>query len=504
MQHILALDLGTTHCKAVIINTRGDVIKKWQAPSPFISKEKGQHEQEAEAMLQAVTGLLQQAFTYDSDSLIGAVSFSAAMHGLMAVDANGSPLTNIITWADTRSAADAEMLLANKDAALKIYSRTGPPIHSMTPLCKLLWLKRTQPALFGKAHKFIGLKEYIFFNLFGSYVIDYSIASATGLFDIYSRNWNPDALALTGITANQLSKPVDITHTETAMLPKYRQLFQLNRDVPFVVGSSDGCLANLGCGAIDSTKLALTIGTSGAIRLGTQQPYSQSFNSLFNYVLADNLFITGGPSNNGGNVLEWFIENMLNHKESPGSYNEVLQLAETAPAGAGGLLFLPYINGERAPVWDARARGVFAGLTSQHKQNHLARAVVEATCFALYDIFTSMGSLKDEVELVYASGGFIQSTFWVQVMADIFGKKIVVNDVADASAIGAAAVAMHATGLANNLTGALQLASEGTVYQPGEERHAFYRQLFTVYQRLYHNLKEEMKMLDTISATVLP
>jgi len=493
MKHILAIDMGTSHCKAVVINEKGEVINKWQVSSPVISDEPGQHEQDADVLFERITGLLKKAFDADANQQISCVCFSAAMHGLMAVDKNGKPLTRLITWADTRSDAYAADLLA-KDIAQKIYQRTGPPIHSMTPLCKLLWMRAEHPEVFDKAYKFISLKEYVFFKLFGKYLIDYSIASATGLFDIYDCNWNKDALAVTGISGDRLSQPSDATHAEKELLPEWRSFFGLDREIPFILGASDGTLANLGCGAIKPHQLALTIGTSGAVRVVAGIPSERKLNTTFTYLLIKDFYVTGGPTNNGGNTLQWFVENILQDATGEG-FDKALKLASTINAGADGLIFLPYIYGERAPVWNAKAKGAFIGLTSKHTHAHMARAVVEAIILALYDIFSSMQPLKDDITEIYASGGFTQSEFWLQVAADVFGKKVVVDDVADASAMGAAMIGMYSLGLINKVTDIEHLLSTGKTYMPVIEHHHQYKDVFILYKSLYNSLKTEFEKL---------
>ena len=497
MKHILAIDMGTSHCKAVVINLKGEVVNKWQVNSPVISDEPGQHEQDANVLFERIMGLIKKAFEEDKDTLISCVCFSAAMHGLMAVDASGKPLTNIITWADTRSDDYAAALL-EKGIASKIYERTGPPIHSMTPLCKLLWLSAEKKEIFDKAYKFISLKEYIFYKLFNKYIIDYSVASATGLFDVYDKAWNKDALEVTGVSEERLSTPVEVTHAETSLLPEYKTMFALTRDVPFIVGASDGALANLGCGAIDKNKLALTIGTSGAVRVVADKPVVRSLNTTFNYLLTANHYVIGGPTNNGGNTLQWFVENIMNDNSREG-FDKALKLAATIPVGADGLLFLPYIYGERAPIWNAKARGAFIGLTSRHNNRHMARAVVEAICLALYDVFSSMNTIKDDIDVVYASGGFTQSEFWLQMVADIFGKKVVVDDVADASAIGAAMIGMYSTGLIKDIAETKELLSIGKEYFPVESNHNKYRQIFPLYKSLYQSLKEGFTKISSLN-----
>lgn len=497
MQHIIAIDIGTTHCKAIITDINGVIVSVSQRSCVSITMLPGQHEQDPLLMFDNVVGLMQEAFSAIKDKSLTCVSFSCAMHGLMAVDANGTPLTNIITWADTRSNFYAEQLLAS-DKAFEIYRDTGTPIHAMSPLCKIMWLKNEHPEVFNKTHKFISFKEYIFYRLFGKFIIDYSLASATGLFNIHEKKWNELSLSYAGITSAQLSTPVQVTHAEIDMLPGVFEKLGIDNGTPFVTGGSDGCLANLGCGAIHANELALTIGTSGAIRLVTPTPYAFEINTVFNYLLTDELYVVGGPTNNGGNVLQWFIEHVMKKKPDSGSFDEVLMLAANVPAGSDGLLFLPYLYGERAPVWNATARGCFIGLNASHTIEHMARAVVEGICFGLFDIFNSMQDLKENVDLIYASGGFTRSAFWLQIIADVFGKRVVLNDVADASAMGAAMIGMVSAGILKGVEDGKVMVKEGQVYIADPCTHKKYLKAYEIYHRLYNKLRPEMEALNEV------
>jgi gluconokinase len=276
MNYIIGIDIGTTNTKAVAYDMDGRVLQQSNKSYPFISEQEGYHELDPKVLFDAFIEVLTNAVSQTTSHELCGVSFSAAMHGLMAVDERGSPLTNMITWADLRSNSYA-VELKNSPAGKKIYERTGTPIHPMTPLCKLMWMKDHLPEIFTAAHKFISIKEYIFFHLFGEFVIDRSVASSTGLLDIYTRNWNEDALSVTGITAERLSKPVDATFIVQGLKSSLSNV----PDVPFIIGASDGCLAHLGSNAMHDGDISLTIGTSGAVRIMTDKPVHDPLQRIF-------------------------------------------------------------------------------------------------------------------------------------------------------------------------------------------------------------------------------
>ena len=483
----IAIDIGTTHAKAITVSVNAVVLYSSSVSYPVIETAAGMSEQDPEVLLKSVVKLLQQSVAANRQNNIQCICFSAAMHSLLPVDAQGSPLLNALTWADTRSSKQAADLLHHEHAQ-EIYHQTGTPIHAMSPLCKISWIRESLPDVFVQTHKFISIKEYIFFRLFGKYLVDYSIASATGLFNIHSLQWNALSLAAAGITAAHLSKPVPVTHMETTLTPAWRETWALQH-IPFIIGANDGCLANLGCGAIHSNELALTIGTSGAVRLVTQQPYAAKLNTVFNYILTDHLYVTGGPTNNGGNIIQWLTQKLLFSDDADKNATDSIALATTITAGAEGLLFLPYLYGERAPVWDAHAKGAFIGLQHIHTRAHFARAVLEGICYGLYDIFTSLHTLTQEVDIIYASGGFTQSAFWLQMIADIFGMEVAVTDSPDASAMGAVFLGMYALGYLQEPQDAKAFTAIKEKYLPNQETHQLYRLQYETFRQLYARMQ---------------
>lgn len=270
---VIGVDIGTTSTKAVAFTPAGRVLAHDATEYPLLQPEAGAAEQDPqqifEAVLSAIASCVKQAKAAPADVL--AVSFSAAMHSLILVDDAGVPLTNSITWADHRASAWAVRIRDEWDG-LAIYRRTGTPIHPMSPLAKLVWLRHERAELFSRAARFVGIKEYVFFRLFGQWQVDHSIASATGLFDIGRLDWDEGALALAGVRADQLSQPVPTTWHVEGLAPDVAARLGLSRDTPFVVGANDGVLSNLGVNAVAPGEVAVTIGTSGAMRTVVDHP----------------------------------------------------------------------------------------------------------------------------------------------------------------------------------------------------------------------------------------
>jgi gluconokinase len=501
MHIIIGVDIGTSGTKAIAFTSEGRVTgNAYMSYNPVVSPP-GHHELDPEVLFNAVTTCIEKVVKHVKalQYTIDGISFSAAMHSLIAVDKTGSPLTNVLTWADARSTAYAEAL-KRTTAGNDIYRHTGTPVHPMSPLCKIMWIGENQPEIFKATHKFISIKEFIFYRFFDQYLIDHSIASSTGLFDIYKKAWFTPALAAAGITADHLSQPIFTTQIIKGLKNEYAEQLGIGAETPFIIGASDGCLANLGSNATQPGDMSVTIGTSGAVRMTTTQPAYDQQERIFNYILRDDLYVSGGAINNGVVLLKWYSEHFLHKPFSNASdLASFVQQAAEAPAGADGLIFLPYILGERAPVWDASARGVFFGIHAGHTQAHFMRAIIEGINYALYQVAASVDETVDAVQHIYASGGFINSPLWLQWITDVFGKEIKVITNEDASSVGAAILGWQSLGMLNDSETAAFFHIQQQ-YQPDLTLHASYQRYYAVYAGLYNKLKDDFQTLNNIRA----
>jgi len=492
MKYILGIDIGTGSTKAVAVGLNHQPLSSAQQHYPTVSTEPGYSEQDPELIWKAFVQCILQVIDQQGN-LPEAVSLSSAMHSLIAVDQQGIPLAPMMTWADARSAEIGEQLRAT-EAGMRIYRSTGTPIHAMSPLCKLIWLHDHQQEIFNKAFKFISIKEYIWFRLFDAYEIDHSIASSTGLFNIINLDWDTEALGLAKVLPERLSRPVRTSYLRKGLAPAASALSALD-EIPFVIGASDGCLANLGTAAIAPGTAALTIGTSGAVRVASKRPiFSDAM--TFSYLLDEETYICGGPVNNGGVTLQWLLKNILDKPAvSALDYDTLFAQIDKIKPGSEGLLFLPYLSGERAPIWDASSCGTFFGLRLHHGQSHLARAVLEGVCYALKDVLDAVSEHTTTINQIHVSGGFVHSRVWMQVLSDITGKELVLLQTEDASAMGAAYLAMKAIGI--EITAAA--VEEKTVIRPDLKLHQLYLDNFNIYKQLYQDLKSSMRRLQEIT-----
>lgn len=494
-QYIIGIDIGTGSTKAVAINYLGEVIASSQFHYSGLEAPHGYSEQDPEIIWKAFRNCLIDV-TNILKRVPFAVSFSSCMHSLIIIDKNNLPLINLITWADTRSEKIAEEIRQSAMAET-IYTQSGTPIHSMSPLCKIIWYNRNEPEIFDKAFKFISIKEFIWYRLFGVYEIDQSIASATGLFNIESNIWNQHSLQLSGINVEQLSAIQPTNFMRANIIPEIADELKIATETNFCIGASDGCLANIGSFSVEPGTAALTIGTSGAVRIAHSSPVFNFGAMIFNYVLEAGTFICGAPVNNGGNVLEWMMKNFLeNINPVEKDYLQFFNKVANTEAACKGLIFLPYLYGERAPVWDEKSSAVFFGIKSFHTQSHFSRAAIEGVCYALKNIIEIIEESAGAITQLNVSGGFIHSGTWIQILADVTGKRICSIQAEDASSYGAAMLCMKAMNIIENYQ-SLKPTDE-IMIEPIEENFAAHKKYYPVFKKLYSELKDSMHTLNEI------
>ncbi len=482
MNYFMGVDIGTTSVKAIAFAGDGQLIRKQSASYEMHHPQPGYSEQDPDEIFAAVVTAMNGVLAALLPAKPVLVSFSAAMHSLIAVDERGTPLSQCIIWADNRAAPIAADLLSTPRGEW-LYHTTGVPVHAMSPLCKLLWMKEHDPLLFHHANRFIGIKEFVFLKFFDTYAVDTSVASATGFLNMESRNWDPQVLQMVGISAERLSAVVrveEVFYYKPLSNASYN--LSLSAGTPVIIGSSDGALANLGTGSSANDSVSVTIGTSAAVRILSNRPATGEEMSVFCYHAIGDQYIIGGASNNGAIVLQWLRESLL---ESSDTFETLFDLAGHVPAGAEGLYFIPHILGERAPVWNSDAKGVFFGLSISHTKAHLVRAAMEGILYNIYSIGKQIMKITP-IGDIYAAGGFAQSQLWLQLLADVFNCRVLVSGSQENSALGAVMAGIKALNLP--ITIRPQIVAS---YTPDAGQHALYHDHFEKFERLYHILKSE-------------
>jgi gluconokinase len=479
MKYYLGVDIGTTSAKCVAFSESGEVMvsasRRYEMLHPKINYSEQDPDEIFTAMVESVNEV---TGTLNSDPEF--VAFSAAMHSLIVMGDEGRPLTNCIIWADNRAAEIADEL-RNTERGRGIYESTGVPVHAMSPLCKILWYKQNDPEVFDAARQFIGIKEYVFYKLFGAYVTETSIASTTGMLNLETLDWDEDVVSFAGIDRSQLPEVRSVRTFFRLDETKARPFgLKLPHNIAFVLGGSDGALANLGTFATAQNTMAISIGTSSAARIVTTTRQMDADMRTFCYHLMDNCFIVGGPSNNGAIVLEWLRDNLLETSES---LESLFEKAETIEAGSGGLIFVPYLLGERAPVWDSSARGIFYGFDINHRKAHLIRACMEGVIYSVYSTARILLH-NNAITEIHATGGFTQSRLWLQMLADVCGLPVLVSSAVESSSLGAVMIGLTAMNIER-----LPPREVLEEYKPDITNHAVYMERFRQFDLTYQQLK---------------
>ncbi|KAF1305759.1 gluconokinase [Candidatus Enterococcus willemsii] len=409
----LGIDIGTTAIKFAVIENG---LIKYQQTSPVTTyrESNGSCYQRFHELL-AVLKVGIQSIPKDMRQQLEKMSFSVAMHSVCPWQVGAD---KIFIWSDTQAESCMEQFKQEAQARV-FYERTGTPLHAMSPFAKILYFH--QQKMYRPTTMFYGLKELVMHHFVGQFVLDYATASATGLFHLTERTWDEEILQYVGITTDQLALTVDTTE-EFALLPEVAHELMIPTDIQVVIGASDGCLAAFASYCATGIPNSLTIGTSASVRRVTKIPHFDPTKQNFCYYLNSEYYVTGAPSNNGGCVLEWASQI---YADTPAEFFE--RLPETLAAsviGANGLRFAPYINGERAPLWQKEVSGALTNIKITHTKADMVRSIVEGILMNIRTL-TRMVGVDEALSL---SGGFFKSEVLRQLTADILGTDCYLSD----------------------------------------------------------------------------
>lgn len=502
MNCIITIEMGTNAVRMFAFKTDGTLIGSGKGHYPTFHEEPDYSEQDPEQMFITMLFVLKNLLIekiHPQKYRVDSICFSASMHSLLAVDKNGVPLGNAITWADNRGKKEAAEL-KNSALGAKIYNLTGTPIHPMSPLVKIAWIKNNLPDRFEKTWKFLSIKSYIIQQLTGQYIIDQSIASATGLFNIHTLQWEQKSLDYAGITSEKLPELCEVFYSDLKLKKEYLNTLKVDPSTQIIVGSSDGCMATLGAGIWEGKKATLTIEDSGALRVVSNKATHDEKQRLFNYVLTKQHIITGGPTNNGGLIFDWFqsqFGDLKNGFNTGLSAEGLFEEAAKVSTGSNGLLFLPYLLGERAPIWNPNARGVYFGVNIRHERKHFIRSTIEGILYGIYNIGRSMET-HHTIESLSLNGSFATIPFCAQIISDIFDKPVGIISGGNSVAKGAFLLSAINMGIYKNIEEAARSVTLPVNFTPDKRNHNNYIQYFEIFERLSVKLEDEFEAISKL------
>jgi xylulokinase len=393
-----------------------------------------------ESARDAVRGVLAQAGASGRD--VRGIGLSGQMHGLVLLDEKNAVIRPALIWCDQRSQAQVDAINAKVGKEVVLAAIANPMLTGFT-LPKLLWVRDNEPAQYARVRKMLLPKDYVRFQLTGEYATDVSDASGTALFDVVQRRWSHELAARLGVDCTILPAAFESSALTGEVTKGAAEATSLAEGTPVVGGGGDQAASAVGNGIVDAGIVSCTVGTSGVVFAHMEQPAYDAQGRVHTFCHA----VTGawhvmGVTQGAGLSLQWF----RNQLAPDAGYDSLTAEAATAPAGANGLFWLPYLMGERTPHLDASARGGWIGMTASHTRADLIRALLEGVSYSQMDCLEIIERMGVEVESVRVSGGGARSTFWRQMLADIFGKPVAVPATQEGSAYGAALLALVGTG----------------------------------------------------------
>ena len=498
MSLVLAVDIGTGSCRSALYNPElqrlSNEIIEYTTHYPQPDWAEQDPEEIYLSVLQAIKRTVSKS-DQDPNKII-ALTLDCSIHTLLGLAKGGSPLTPIITWEDSR----ARHLVARwKQQGLEseVYTLTGCPLHPMYSSAKIAWWREHQPSLFNRIATFVSLKAFVLQRLTGTLLEDRATVSGSGMLNVDKLDWEDRVLTLAGISRKQLPAVVEPTVCIESIRPEISSQTGLPISTPVIIGSSDAAMSSLGSGTVNPDQMTVMIGTSGAVRRIVRRPTLDPQQRTFCYYSGNQLWFAGGAINNGGIALRWFRDNFgeraKQEAQATGAsvYKVLCDDAQKVPAGADGLLFLPFLAGERSPHWNSSMRGILFGLSLHHSQAHVIRSLLEGICYRLFSVIQPLEDLIGKSTEIRVTGGFTRSPFWLQLLSDILGRNLMVTGEPEGSVLGAAAFAYHALGIIDSFEYLLERNPIMRKVRPEASAHEFYQAQFDRYMHLYWKFQKE-------------
>ena len=495
MRTLLGIDIGTSSIKAMLLDTEKGVIAVKKSRYDIMIPGADQAEQNPEiwwaGLLEVLHGFKEDIRTMEAFENIAGIGFSGQMHGLVCIDSGGNPVRPAIIWLDQRS----------DHIVKKINDRIGEDtkrnvLHNQIAagfaFPSLLWLKEEERESYDKIHKIFQPKDYIRYKMTGIAGTDVTDASATGVFDISRREWAWDIIGEFKVEKSIFPECYESGECAGSISRECARATGLKEGIPVVYGCGDQMAQSLGNGVYREGAIISNIGTGGQV-----SAYSDT--DVFDPMLRTNTFCHAvnkgysvfGATLNCGNSLKWVCQNVLDM--GAGNFDECNSLAGSAPAGSDGLIYLPYLSGERTPLMNANAKGILFGLKLEHDRRHVTRAVMEGMIYSLKDCLCLLQEMGIDGDEIIASGGGAYSDLMLQMQADIFEKNIKVCDVCEQACLGACMIAGAGLGIFDIQWACERFVSfNKKIFAPSKETQDVYRSGFGIYHEIYKNLRQLM------------
>ncbi|MGB9677346.1 MAG: xylulokinase [Candidatus Ratteibacteria bacterium] len=508
MEYLMGIDVGTTGVKIVIIDIEGNVKGTYTVEYPLITPKPGWAEQNPSdwynATIKCIKTLLKK--TEIKGEEIKGIGLTGQMHGSVFLDEKYNVVYPAILWCDQRTKEECDDIneIVGEE---RIFEITCNPVLTGFQAPKIIWLRKNKPEIYKNVRKILLPKDYIRFCLTGEFATDVSDASGTSLFDVKNRKWSDEILEKLNIPKDFLPKPYEGTEITGYIKKDVAKITGLSENTPVIAGGGDQAAGGVGNGIVEEGTVSVTIGTSGVVFAHSEKVIVDPKGRLhtFCHAVCGKWHLMGVMLSAGGS-FRWLRDNLCEEEKREGKrkkvdpYQIMTEKAKDIPVGSEGLIFLPYLTGERCPYPDPNARGVFFGLSLKHTKAHIIRSVMEGITFGLKDSIEIMKEINLPIgEKFIASGGGGKSDFWCQMMADIFGKNIVRLECQEGAPFGAAILAAVAVGVFPDVKSACKkLLKEKDNFKFDNENFTRYNDFYKIYKELYPSLKKNFDNLTKI------
>ncbi|MBD8069057.1 xylulokinase [Bacillus sp. PS06] len=489
MKYVIGIDLGTSAVKVLLVNQNGDVVQEASKSYPLIQEKSGYSEQNPEEWVDKTTEALSEivhGFDGNVEDIEG-ISFSGQMHGLVLLNENKEVLRPAILWNDTRTSKQCQDIyeMVGKEKLLQITK--NPALEGFT-LPKILWVKENEPDVFAQASVFLLPKDYLRYRLTGELHSEYSDAAGTLLLNVAEKSWSEEICRLVDIPFELCPPLVESIDCVGGITSDFAAITGLSETTKVFAGGADNACGAVGSGILSEGKTLCSVGTSGVI-LSYESNKDLDFEGKVHYFnhSEENAFYTMGVTLAAGYSLSWFKDVF-----APGeSFEDFVDGMDTVPIGSNGLMFTPYLVGERTPHADSTIRASFIGADASHTRKDFVRAVIEGITFSLNESIEIFRENGKQIDTIISIGGGAKNKEWLQIQSDLFNAEIVKLKSEQGPGMGAAILAAYGSGWHQSLQEcADQFLIPAETYTPIEENVIAYKKLFKIYKTIYNQTRE--------------
>lgn len=504
--YLLGIDVGTSGIKALLLNEAGNVVASATSDYPMSTPRPLWTEQNPDDWWRAATLSIRQVLQGVDPNYVVGIGLTGQMHGLVALDATGNVVRPCIMWNDQRTSAQCAAITL-KVGERRLLDLIGNPVLPGFTAPKILWVRENEPDLYARIARVLLPKDYLRYRLTGAFATEVSDASGTALFDVRHRRWSAEVLDALQIPREWLPDCFESPIVSTRVSKQAAEETGLAEGTPVVGGGGDQAAQAVGSGIVSEGIVSATLGTSGVVFASSESYRQEPEGRLhaFCHALPSSWHLMGVMLSAAGS-FRWFRDALGQAElaEARATNADVYELltgeAASAPAGCEGLIFLPYLTGERTPYPDPDARGVYFGLTLRHRKAHLIRAVLEGVAYGLRDSLDLMRALGLKISQVRASGGGARSRLWRQILADVFDSEIVLVNVTEGAAYGAALLAGVGAGLYRDVHDACAQTIRVTDRVEPSENARIYADYYPIYRALYPALAQQFKSVSAVAS----